>query len=40
MELENKNKLKFLDIMIIRETKRLTFGTYRKPTATYTLIQK
>jgi hypothetical protein len=40
MELENKNILNFLDTMITREASKLTFGIYRKPNATDTLIHK
>jgi hypothetical protein len=38
LELENKNKLNFLDITITREDNKLSFGINRKPTGIDALI--
>jgi hypothetical protein len=38
MELESNNKINFLDITIAKESNKLSFSVYRKPTATDTII--
>jgi hypothetical protein len=38
MELESNHKINFLDITIAKESNKLSFSVYRKPTATDTII--